>query len=129
MNERKKHISELKDMLLFQKNESEHTIDLFCKNFRGRVLNNILTKGHCDIVECIHNDSGEPDDEWVGRHEHKDSQEVFYQVAGITYFDDNTALAPGQFKIIKQGESHALRLGVGSVTVVIIHPPLKELER
>lgn len=129
MEARKRHINELQDILHITKN-GDNTIDISAGNMICKVLNNALTYKHCNVIECISNDSNTDNDNlWVGDHIHDESQEVFYQVKGRTRFGDGTSIGPGEFKIILKGDVHKVTLERDSVVIVIAHPPLKELER
>lgn len=129
MEVRKRHISELEKMVKIHKN-LDRTVDILAKSFKAKSLNNVLTKDYCNVVECVYNnDINSLGDGWVARHAHDEEQEVFYQIIGKTYFDDGTEINAGEFKIIPKGVSHMVRMGEESVAIIIIHPPIKELER
>lgn len=129
MEVRKRHINELEQMVKINKN-LDQTVDILAKSFMAKSLNNVLTREYCNVVECIYNgDIDSLGNGWVRGHVHEESQEVFYQILGETSFNDGTTIKSGEFKIIPKGVSHMVKMEEGSVAIVIIHPPIKELER
>lgn len=83
-------------------------------------LCNPCSHEYCQIFE-IHckEDSELP----IKDHVHE-SNELFYQVKGKLVFSDGHILNEGEFRHIKGGERHGIRMRKGSICIVIISPPV-----
>ncbi len=123
---RKQNIEELSVLLEQDKrlyNAQQHRItmgtwdDLFVKT--------VYTIDLCQIFECIHNVNVHDEDI---PHKHENSQELFYQLAGITTFDDGTVLLPGQTKVIPPNVPHKVTLSKDGKCIAILHPPLQDIK-
>jgi len=88
-------------------------------NMAGSILLNTYTYKLCQVVEVIGVDGT---DTPMGRHVHKNSREIFYQLEGETIFEDGINIKSGEIRVVEPGEIHSPKMTEGGSCIIIIHP-------
>lgn len=112
MSTRKEYIQQLINGFVVENNE------LKMGNVGAHFLHNPYTANHCQIIEARCSGLASS----MAYHLHPDSKEIFYQIAGLTYFSDGQILKEGEIKIILPNILHSVSFSKDGLCIVIVHP-------
>lgn len=126
MPHRKELLAALEKSLVVDTPFNNGTYVAHTGTWKMSLLNNKETSSDCQIFECIYNNDLSKGGD-IPLHYHEYSQEVFYQIKGITSFNDGISIGPGEVRIVKPGMIHSCKLSVDGICIVIVHPPVQSL--